>query len=210
VEPFLNIETPYPNLPIGIGEKVFHTDANGKFQALLPWGQYQISVPEIIPQANGTRASFVGWSDHVTQADRLVTVGNNITLRADYRTQYRLDVSSPYGSTRGSGWYFEKSSANLSIYPTAVPAEGWAGWLGVRHVFDHWAGACITSQPTCAVVMDGPNVTTAVWRDDYVITFSLLILLIVGSTVTFTFLRRRRSSTRGSRRNHTRGSRSRR
>ncbi len=85
VEPYLTIETPYPNISISVGGRVIATDANGTAQVLLPWGNYSISVPETIPISNGTRAGFVDWSDQGNSSTRLVTVGNNLTLRANYQ-----------------------------------------------------------------------------------------------------------------------------
>ncbi len=193
VEPFLTLETPFSGLPITVGNQTFTTDASGRIQTRLPWGFYTVSVPEIIPKGEGVRSVFVGWSDNVTQATRTITLGENTTLRANFRTQYRLDVFSPYASTKGSGWYFENTNATISITPTAVPADGLLGFLGVRFVFDHWTGSCAGTRPECLFLMDSPRTATAVWREDYAITILGIAAVAAAICIIAFVLRRRRA-----------------
>jgi len=190
VEPYLTITTPYPNLTITVDNATFQTDAKGVFRAPFPWGNHHVRVPEAIQESNGTRIGFRSWSDNTTENDRIVTLGNNLTLSVDYGRQFRLQAVSPYGWIEGSDWYFEDSNANVSIHPTVVAFDGWLGILGARHVFDHFTEACETSQSTCSVHMDGPKTVTAVWRDDY--TTSILIVFVVVGLVAFVKLMFRR------------------
>jgi hypothetical protein len=197
VEPYLNLVTQFPHLRITIDDRTFETDDNGRLGAYLPWGSHRISVPEVIPKGDGVRERFVGWSDNVTEASRTITLGNNLTLALDYETQYRLDVASSYSSTSGSGWYFANAVANASISRNAVPAEGFLGLLGVRHVFDHWTGDCAGSQADCTVTMNGPKTAIAVWREDYTITGIMIgSLLIVAAVALVMRKRKRRHATR--------------
>jgi hypothetical protein len=190
-EPFLTVLTQHPHLPIRIGDRTYETDSNGRFVGFLAWGNYVISVPEMIPMSEGVRDSFVGWSDNATQASREIALGNNLTLNVNYRTQYRLDANSPYGTLSGPGWYYENTDADLTINPTAVPAEGILGLIGVRHIFDHWSGDCSLAQPECRLVMNSPRSAIAVWRDDYTITALAAIALITIATLAILVRRRR-------------------
>jgi len=193
VEPILTVNAPYANVPVTVEGETHGTNANGTFQAVVPWGSHRISVPEVIPKGDRSRAVFTGWSDNVTDASRVITIGNDVTLNANYQIQYRLDVISPYASTNGSGWYPENTNATSSISPPVTQAEGLAGFLGVRHVFDHWTGDCVSAEPNCILVMDGPKKTTAVWKDDYAITMAGVILLLVVGIVLSFFVRRKRA-----------------
>ena len=195
VEPFLTIVTRVPNLTINIDDSTFRTDAAGVFRAPFPWGGHHVKIPDGIPTGNGTRMGFRGWSDNNTNSDRTITLGNNLTLSVDYEKQYKLETVSPYGSLAGSGWYFEGSTANVSLQPTAIPYDEWPGLLGVRHVFDHLTGSCETSEPTCSVRMDGPKSVIAVWRDDYLLLI-LIALVTIGALVFVKKRRSRRSRTR--------------
>ena len=171
VEPSLTIETPYPNLPVSIGSTVINTDNNGTAQAFVPWGKYEITVPNVINISNGTRAHFLRWrNSNATESSRLIPVGNNLTLRADYGVQHLLTVYSSYGTTNGSGWYSDHTNATISVNPTSVPVEGYLAWLGVRYVFDHWIGACSSNEVPCTILIDAPKEAQAVWRTDWTIT----------------------------------------
>ena len=196
VEPYLNLVTRFPHLPITIDDQTYETDSEGRFGAYLPWGSYKVTGPEVIPKGDGVRERFVGWSDNVTEATRTITLGNNLTLSVDYKTQYFLDVNSPYGSTSGSGWYFENTLANASINPTAVSAEGFLGLFGVRQVFDHWTGDCQGSQSECTMTMNGPKNVIAVWRDDYSITGIAMISLAAIAAFIIMRKRKRKRTTR--------------
>jgi hypothetical protein len=190
VEPFLTLVTEHAGLPITIGDKTYATDSSGRFAAYLPWGTYKISVPETIPRSEGIRDAFVGWSDNVSTSARVIALGNNLTLNAKYETQYRLDAESDHGTINGSGWYYENSVARLVVHPTTLPAEGFLGLIGVRHVFDRWSGDCVSTQPECVVVMNGPKKVLAVWKDDYTITVLASAVLITAASIA-TLLRRR-------------------
>jgi len=175
-EPILTLTTSFPHQPITIDGERAQTDSTGTLRLELPWGVHNITAPIIIPGQNGVRDMFVGWSDNVSSATREINIGNNMTLHANYEEQYRLDVSSPYGTSSGSGWYFKNDNANATVQPTWVFSEGLLGLFGVRHVFDHWTGACTSSQPDCTLLMNQPKETTAVWREDYTVP-------IVGSAI---------------------------
>ena len=195
VEPYVTIETPYPDIPISVGGKAFVTNANGSAQLMLPWGDYSISVPETIPISNGTRAGFVDWGDRSNSSTRLVSVGNNLTLKANYRIQHELHVYSPFGTITGGGWYFQNTDATITVSTTSVPLKGFLGWLGGRDVFDHWSGACITTTSQCDVLMDSPKNATAVWRVDWTLTMILVVTLAVSAACVAVLRRKRGIST---------------
>ena len=166
VEPYLTINTGFPNLPITVGTNVFHTGPDGGVRLLVPWGIYPVTIPDTIPLTSGTRAKFVGWSDRVNGSSRLLSVGNNVALTAKYAIQYELSASSNYGTSVGAGWYFDNTEATVSVNPTTVPVEGLEGWFGMRYVFDHWGGACTGTTLPCNVLMNHPQDVEAIWRVD--------------------------------------------
>ena len=158
IEPSLTIQTPFPNIDVSVGSRELTTDGSGTVHTMLPWGVYQIAVPDIIPMANGTRAAFQGWNDLVNVSNRPVTLGNNLTLSARYGLQHLLRASSTYGTMAGGGWYFENTLANVTLEQSSIPIEGISGWLGGRYVFDHWSGDCRSSTTQCSILMDGPKI----------------------------------------------------
>jgi len=197
IEPYLTIETPFPNIPISVGPTTLRTDSNGTAKLLIPWGNYAVTLPDTIPISIGTRAQFVNWNDGVNSSSRMLPIGNNITLEARYGIQHELSVSSPYGTVAGAGWYFENTEGTLTLGSTAVPVEGAEGWLGVRDVFDHWTGACTGSSSQCNVTMSGPESAEAVWRVDWSQTIIAASVLVIIAAL-LPFLRKKQSKHRAS------------
>jgi hypothetical protein len=192
VEPYVTIETPFSRIPVSVGENTFLTDAHGRIKLLIPWGNYVVTVPDTIPIANGTRAKFIDWSDRINSSSRMLPVGNNITLRANYGTQRQLTVSSPFGTVAGEGWYFENTQATISINPTTIPASGYDGWFGARDIFDHWTGACTTATAECSILINEPKKAEAVWRVDWSQTI-IGVSILTASIALLTLLNKRRT-----------------
>ena len=92
-----------------------------------------------------------------------------MTLTAEYGTQYKLEANSSYGSVTGDGWYFENTTATISVSPTNLFADGVLGYFGVRHAFDHWSGDCTSIETQCTILVNGPKSAYAQWRDDFTI-----------------------------------------
>jgi hypothetical protein len=182
-EPTLTLIAPFPHLSVTVDNRTLQTDANGILQATLPWGVHEVSAPQVIAEGNGMREFLVGWSDNVSTAAREINIGNDHTIGINYRRQYYLNVTSPYATTGGSGWYFEGETANATVQPTVLFHEGVLGFLGVRRVFDRWGGDCSSSQPECVLTMTGPMQATATWKDDYTITVVILAVLAIGAAI---------------------------
>lgn len=210
VEPYLTIETPFPSIPISVAGNSFYTGADGGVKLPIPWGDYVVTVPDTISISNGTRAQFVDWSDGVNGSSRLLPVGNNVSIRANYGTQHELRAFSPYGAVNGVGWYFQNSDAHITISPTAVPAEGIEGWLGARYVFDHWTGACTGTTPQCDPLMDHPQYVEAAWRVDWSQTMILVGILAITGTLLALLKRRNPGFTRTNRKSRSSNTRHRR
>ena len=123
--------------------------------------------------ANKSRLSFKGWGGDVTSTSLSLTISMNSpkTITANWNAQYYLRVISPYGKTTGEGWYNAGSTASFSVTPTNVPVEIW-GYLGAKHVFSSWTGDVSTTSSTSTMLMNGPKMATATWKDDYLWTYA--------------------------------------
>jgi len=177
-EPTLTLVSSLPHLLMTIDGSKVQADENGSLQMAVPWGTHEITVPESVPKREGEREFFAGWDDNVSTPSREIVVGHDQTFRVSYRTQYQLSVNSLFGTASGSGWYFAEETARASVQPTWVFSEGFMGALGVRHVLDHWEGACQSSTlPECVITMDEPKQVVAIWRNDYTVPIAILALV---------------------------------
>jgi hypothetical protein len=129
-------------------------------------------------------------------ANPSVTVGSGQSIAFDYRPQYYLAVSSPYGSVVGGGWYNQSSEVSISVAPTSVPLPGLLGLLGARYVFQEWTGDVSGTSTTLSVLMDGPKSISAVWAADYTFLYITLGVIVGCFFLAAALLIRRHGKTR--------------
>lgn len=101
---------------------------------------------------------------------------------------YRLLINSAYGSTSGAGWYEANTVARITVSPTAVPALGVAGFLGVRNVFEDWNGDVSAAAANTTIVMDTPKTVTALWSTDFtqlyiVVGIMIAVILVIAIVI---------------------------
>jgi len=127
------------------------------------------TAPPLIEEQHGVRYRFEAWS-----LDNQHLEGNPITFKMDkphllkvtYSKEYLIEITSPYGTPTGSGWYQAGSTATISIQSS----EG----LLIKQVFTGWSGDYIGREPTATITVNKPMQITANWTTDY----TILILLI--------------------------------
>jgi virginiamycin B lyase len=138
---------------------------------------------ESISPREGTRYVFSEWNDGSKTLSKSIIVTGPTTYIAIYRRQYYLTVLSDYGSTTGSGWYDEGTTAFAGIASGEVPAE-----FPYVNVFVVWGGDVqgkdLSNGP---IVMDGPKVVIAQWERRFSSPFYILVwgLLIIAVGMTY-------------------------
>jgi hypothetical protein len=166
---------------IRVGEE--QVDSPGTLY-LTPFKDYEFEAPEIIPGGPGVRLAFKEWGvgDRAEGKIRItVHISGSLSLKAIYKRQFMLNVSTGHGQVSGSGWYDEGSWAKVSLEETSV------GGPLIRHRFSHWAGDASGSDPTISVRMDGPKLVRAVWVEDYTNLHILITFLVLIAGVAFAF-----------------------
>jgi hypothetical protein len=127
-----------------------------------------ISVTSPIDHGNSTRHVFVRWSGDYsgTSSSASVFLDSPKTILAEWKVQYKLTVSSQYGTTTGDGWYDRGSTATFSATP---PTED-----GVQYFFAGWRGSFSGTERTGRVEMDGPKSVSATWKRQYLVSMVFL------------------------------------
>jgi len=124
-----------------------------------------------VDYGNGTRKVFLQWSGdasgtNYTQSNPIFMDGNK-TAVAVWQTQYRLTMSTNFGTTSpsvGEHWYDAGSVVPISATaPSVVDGEQyvWLGWTGTGTI--SYTG---TNNPD-SVTMNSPITETAAWRHEY-------------------------------------------
>jgi len=93
----------------------------------------------VIDHGNGTRRIFTHWSGDASGTNHSksepIYMNKNKTAIANWKTQYYLTVTSPYGTpVPSSGWF----DAGTSI--TASVTSPWQGPTGTRYLCTGWTG----------------------------------------------------------------------
>ncbi|MGA2238496.1 MAG: DNRLRE domain-containing protein [Candidatus Bathyarchaeia archaeon] len=146
--------------------------------------------PDVINTTQGTRMVFDAWyvNGQKTNSElRTIVVDEPLILKGLYRTEYFLNVTSPFGTTSGSGWYPKDSAASFSIDRTVVPTSGVLGVLGLRKAFIGWSGSQdflgLPEEAHGSVIMRGPTTVTATWGEDWSNAQSTVLVLVLVAAV---------------------------
>jgi hypothetical protein len=144
-----------------------------------------LTTPEKIEKSNTERYIFKAW-----YVDGSENVGSTITLnmnkpysaRAEYTTEFYVEVRSEIGRPQGSGWYDEGHSALIAVDPE-VPISGFWGSLGAKYVFDRWNGISSGDMfsATTKVIVEDPITANAIWRADYSYAYMVLGIILVAT-----------------------------
>jgi hypothetical protein len=114
---------------------------------------------------SGKRFSLTG----VTGPSSPITVSADTNVTGNYKTQYYLTVTSPYGTTGGQDWYDSGATAYATL-STGVVDHG----NGTRHVFVNWNGDASGTNyaQSNPITMNAAKTALAVWKTQYNVTFA--------------------------------------
>jgi uncharacterized repeat protein (TIGR02543 family) len=131
-----------------------------------------------VTNPNVEKYIFQGWvgtgSGSYTGLNNLqtITLMGNVTETATWEHQYYLNVTSPYGTAIGSGFYDADSIQFAAVTPTLVGnAQNSSVPVGTQYVFSSWGGTVSgTSSTSNPIDMTGPETAIANWQTQYLLT----------------------------------------
>ena len=173
---------------VQIDDQTYDT-INGTVSATIPGGDHTISVPELLPVNDYTQLKFDKWSDGVIGYERQIDLTGNLTLEAEYITQYQVVASVVLGSeqqgTLNQEWYDAGSTQSFDIayLPAVSPMQGILGFWGAEWRFRGWYdnGQFLTSSRNVTITINGPHNLVATWTPDY--TTPILIIGGLSGTI---------------------------
>ncbi len=121
-----------------------------------------ISVSSPLDHGNGTRHSFLKWSeDSATNTTSSIIIDSAKKVYAVWAKQHLLVVESKYGDAEGGGWWDSGTEAKFSV---TSPLD-----LGndTRRAFLSWTGDSSASNPSATILMDSPHSVEAKWKTQY-------------------------------------------
>jgi hypothetical protein len=108
------------------------------------------------------------------------------TLSFQWKTQYLVQVSTPFGSPSGAGWYDSGSKAEVSVSPTQV-ADG----VLTSKVFHEWTGNATGTSQSLSFTVSGPMSITAAWVNDYTELYIVVGVVAIAAVAGGIYLLRR-------------------
>jgi hypothetical protein len=156
-----------------------------------PGAQVQVpAVPTIVNGTTGVRYVFSQWTVDgaaVTQNGPIVTMNNPHTVLAAFKTQYKLEVDSPYGNPQGTQYYDSGSTAQFSVTsPVGVL---------VQQVFVSWTGDYNGTSTNGSIVMDQPHTVQATWTTSFLQLYALVgvaAVVVIAALLLLVWRRRRK------------------
>jgi len=157
--------------------------------------------PGALYPSAGVRRVFHGWSvnsQSVTGDYLELMINEPTTIVGLYDTEFYLNVTSPIGETKGSGWYPKDAEVSFSLDRRTVQAEGIMGLLGLKKSFTRWTGSenfiGVADEPQSLLVMREPTTIEAVWSEDWsAVSLNIaLLIVIIGAIIVLAVLRTRR------------------
>lgn len=128
------------------------------------WGLYKLEAQKLISTPNAIY-TFSSWSDGTPENPKSVSLIDDTTILAVYTAQYLVQVTSERGSTTGSGYYPEGTKTTISI---SKPS---AGSILIDKTFAGWVGDFKSTADTADIIVDGPKIIKADWKDNYLNVF---------------------------------------
>jgi hypothetical protein len=164
----LTIQTPYSGITVKIDGYSYATKPDGSYQKYVSSGFHSVEVPASPSLASGTRGLFVQWNDGNSSNVRNIFVDSDLTMTAEYVTQYYLTVKknpSYIGETTGQDWYNNGTIANATC-TSPVP------YYSYRYVFVNWTGDAFGTSTTLQILMNSSKTVTANYKAQYNVTFT--------------------------------------
>lgn len=164
----LTVQTPYSGITVKIDGNWYTTKPDGSYQKYVGLGSHTVEVPTSVSLASWTRGLFVQWDDGNSSNIRNIFVDNDLTMTAEYVTQYYLTVKknpSYVGETTGQDWY---NSGTIAVATCTSPVP----YYSSRYIFVNWTGDAFGSSTTLQILMDSPKTVTANYKAQYNVTFT--------------------------------------
>ena len=173
-----------------------HGDAAKKSGWYTKGSSVSLSAPQAIEVSQGAREVFDSWTvlgSTVKDPSTTVALNSPLDVKTEYHREYYLQLISERGQPSGSGWYKEGTTAEIRVdRESALP--GFIGALGGMKIFDGWSGEVSSTNNRAFVLMDSPKTVAAKWRDDYSITYIVVISPILIAIALVTVFRKRHTN----------------
>ncbi len=150
----LEVDGLIPNSNLLLDNTAYAVSPTGQVKIKTSRGIHSIEVQKNVDQ-DKVHGAFIQWGDSTASASTTLNLEENTSLSAVYRTQYHVEVVSPYGSTQGTGWYDANSTIEPSIKPPIEIQQSLA--------FSYWSSGNESYGLGDPIRVSSPMTIQAVW-----------------------------------------------
>jgi hypothetical protein len=130
-------------------------------------GEHHNLAASSLVSGTGVQYVYTAWSDGGGQTHDYTVQSAANTVTANYKTQYKLNVNSAYGTPLGAGWYDKGKSASFSVKSPIASGSG------TRYVCTGYSGDAAGSGTSGTVTMNGPKTIAFAWKTQYKLTVNI-------------------------------------
>jgi len=164
--------------------------------------EIRMGITESTVQPGKEKKIFSGWDtngastidfgntggDTSTQ-NLLIQVDGPVSVNANWKTQYYLNVMSSEGEVTGTGWYDSGKFIPISVKETSVPKDFWTSYA-----FDGWTGDYEDQDPKAMIKITKPMRILADWKEDTSTgIFNMLLIGGAGTVGAVVFVKTRKN-----------------
>ncbi|MDH3677517.1 MAG: hypothetical protein OEQ12_04365 [Nitrosopumilus sp.] len=148
--------------------------------------EIRIAQSELIVKPGKEKKIFNDWNTHgaptinfgesgggSSTQNLLIQVDEPLTINANWKTQFYLNVMSSEGGATGTGWYDIGKFIPISVKETKVPKDFWTSYA-----FKGWSGDYDDPDPRAMIKIEEPMLIVAEWEEDT--TTGILNILLIG------------------------------
>ena len=163
----VTLRMPTSNMTVFIDGFPFQTDDRGIASVNVPIGSATLQVPNQIASPSGGRLRFMSWSTLGSANPLNVALPSSLDLTANYTTEYKLTIQSPYGNSQGDGWYATGTNASFNV-PAQLNYDN-----ATRRIFDHWGQDYGSNLNQGWIIMNAPKNLQAYYATQFKVTIQL-------------------------------------
>ncbi len=133
---------------------------------------YAAITPTTVSGTTGTQYVFTNWSGDASGSSspsNAIVMDSPKTAIASWKTQFYLNVTSPYGIVSGMGWYDSGNVGFAALNASTIP-----GAIGTQYLFTSWGGDATGTNYTQSdpITMDAPKNAATNWQTQYSLTIA--------------------------------------
>ena len=164
--------------------------------------EIRMAQSDVIVKPGKEKKIFDGWDTHgaptvdfgdsggdTSTQNLLVQIDGPVSVTANWKTQYNLNLMSSEGEVTGMGWYDSGRFVPITVKEASVPKDFWTSYA-----FAGWSGDFEDPAPKAMIKINKPMLVIAEWNEDNSTgIFNMMLIGGAGTVGTVVFIKTRKN-----------------